>query len=722
MTGRAASLLHLPPETRISPKDSYHPPMFDVSQVNLHYGERHILKNATFKIDNGERAAIIGPNGEGKSTLLKIIAGVISPESGSVSYPVKTEIGYLPQDVIIETDRTVEEECRTVFQEVLDHEQEMRDIESTMGNAQDTDSPEFHAMTERYDFLMHECMRRDIYSMDSTIGKVMTGLGFSPKDLQKPCNEFSGGWQMRIALGKILLSNPDILLLDEPTNHLDIETISWLADWLANHDGSLLMVSHERFFMDRLVNKVVEVDRGNIVVYRGNYTESLIKRDERRDMQRRAFENQQLELGHLQKFIDRFRYQASKASLVQSRIKQVERMDIIEAPTEDQGTIAFKFPPAPRCGKEVLMAEGIDKSYGPLSVLKNIDFTLYRGEKVALVGVNGAGKSTLMKILAQKTDSDAGKIVHGTGVEMEYFAQYDYEDLHEDNTVHGEFLSKAPLAVSNRARDILGAFLFRKDDVEKKIAMLSGGEKTRLRLARMLCGRANLLLMDEPTNHLDIGSRLTLENALRQYDGAVVLVSHDHYFLNNVCTRVVEIRDGQAFSYPGNYDDYIRLKERMMEIEAGGNGNGSSNGNGKATEAPALRPSPTASANTGAAAKSNAKTSGSAVAELELTKEEKKSLNDDRNRLMKDLKKAQKDLIQLEAAAVAADEAVQEMEAALSSPGNGANADKLAKLSRDLKTARETAQKAETAWTTLQVTVDDLEAELQTVQEKLGQV
>ncbi|MDX1971954.1 MAG: ATP-binding cassette domain-containing protein [Candidatus Sumerlaeia bacterium] len=699
--------------------------MFDVSQVNLHYGERHILKNATFKIDNGERAAIIGPNGEGKSTLLKVIAGLITPESGSVSTIYGAEIGYLPQDVIIETDRSVEEECRTVFQEVLDHEAEMREIEEKMGHATDTDSPDFVAMTERYDYLMHECMRRDIYTMDSTIGKVMTGLGFSPKDLQKPCNTFSGGWQMRIALGKILLSNPDVLLLDEPTNHLDIETINWLADWLSNHDGSLLMVSHERFFMDRLVNKVVELDRGNVIVYRGNYTESLIKRQERRENQRRAYENQQIELGQLQRFIDRFRYQASKASLVQSRIKQVERMDIIEAPSEDQGTIAFEFPSAPRCGKEVLMGTGIRKSYGPLNVLKGIDFNLYRGEKVALVGVNGAGKSTLMKILAQKDSSDAGTIVHGSGVEMEYFAQYDYEDLHPDNTVLGEFLSKAPLSVSNKARDILGAFLFRKDDVEKKISMLSGGEKTRLRLARMLCGKANLLLMDEPTNHLDIGSRLTLENALQQYDGAVVLVSHDHYFLNNVVTRIVEIRDGQAFSFPGNYEDYTRMKERITALEQQ-NGTPQSAAqllaNTSVAVPVAVKAAPTASLNAGAPEKAQkeSKTSSS-TAVMELSKEEKKALNDERNQLMKDLKKLQKDLAALEEAALTADEALQELEAALSNPKNASNPDALAKLSRELPKAREAAQKAEHAWTSHQMAVDEMESRLREVQDKLGQ-
>ncbi|MCC5877427.1 MAG: ABC-F family ATP-binding cassette domain-containing protein [Candidatus Sumerlaeia bacterium] len=534
--------------------------MFDVQDVSLSYGERVILQNASFKVEDGERAAIIGPNGTGKSTLLKIIAGTIRQESGQISIPKNTQIGYLPQDIELNSSRTVLEECRTVFEVLLRYEQEMRELEGKMAEV-DPESAEFDTIADRYEFLLHETQRRDLYSMDSTIGRVLDGLGFKVEDQERPCDEFSGGWQMRIALAKLLLQNPETLLLDEPTNHLDIESIEWLASWIKTHEGSVLMVSHERAFMDTLVTKVLEIDRANLFVYRGNYSESLIKRAERREHHRRTFENQQREIQHVQKFVDRFRYQASKAALVQSRIKQLEKIERIEAPLDDQGTIHFKFPPASRSAKEVLIATGIGKVYGDKRVLRGIDLTVFRGEKIALVGVNGAGKTTLMRILAGRDGNHEGSFSYGASVEHAYFAQYDKEDLHPNNTVLGEFLSTAPLSVSEKARGILGAFLFSGDDVQKSISVLSGGERTRLRLAKMLCGNANLLMLDEPTNHLDIGSRLTLEEALRQYEGSVLLVSHDRYFLDNVVTRVVEISDGSVASYPGNYSEYLSLKE-----------------------------------------------------------------------------------------------------------------------------------------------------------------
>lgn len=660
--------------------------MFDVQEVSLAYGERVIVERASFKIEDGERAAIIGPNGAGKSTILKIICGLLKPDSGVVSVPKNTDIGYLPQEITLTSTLSVLEECRSVYADLLQAEEEMRRLEHDMSDV-DHDSPEFHRIADRYEYLMHETQRRDIYSMDSTIGKVLDGLGFKPKDQQRRCDEFSGGWQMRICLAKILLQNPDILLLDEPTNHLDIESIEWLAEWIKGHEGSVLMVSHERSFMDALTSKIVELDRGEAVVYRGNYSDAQVKRLERRDLQRRTYENQQQQIAHIQKFIDRFRYQASKAALVQSRVKQLDKIERVEAPTEDQGTISFRFPPAPRSAKEVIVAENIRKSYGQNVVLDDVEFTLYRGEKVALVGVNGAGKTTLMRILAQRDSDASGKVEYGANVDRAYFAQYDYEGLHQDNNVLGEFLSEAPLSVSEKARGILGAFLFSGDDVEKKISMLSGGERTRLRLAKMLCGKANLLLLDEPTNHLDIGSRLTLEEALRQYDGAVVLVSHDRYFLDNVVTRVVEIADGKATSYPGNYADYLALKELRGQPAADG-------GNNQVV--------PTARVDV------DKLTADIANTPKKESQAERRARQDKEKQAKNRLRKVEKEIGEHEEMIYQLEEAIRELENGLADPSNAADYDKLAMLTKKLESVSAKKVDVESNWIALQEEAEEL--------------
>lgn len=651
--------------------------MFDVQNVSLSYGARQILDGATFKVEDGERAAIIGPNGTGKSTLLKIVAGLLKPESGAISIPRTHEIGYLPQDMELDSSRSVLEECKTVFEEVMEHEREMRVLEDRMAHV-DHESEEFQEIGDRYEYLMHETERRDLYSMDATVGRVLTGLGFKVTDLDRPCNEFSGGWQMRICLAKILLQNPDVLLLDEPTNHLDIETIVWLADWIKQHEGSVLMVSHERFFMDALCQKVIEIERSKVIVYRGNYSEAQVKRAERREMQRRTYENQQNEIQHIQKFVDRFRYQASKAALVQSRVKQLERIERVEAPTEDEGTIHFRFPPSPRSAKDVLIVEGIHKAFGAKKVLKDISLSIYRGEKIALVGVNGAGKTTLMRILAGRDPEYTGKVTFGSNVDMGYFAQYDREDLHPNNTVLGEFLSTAPLSVSDKARGVLGAFLFSGDDVEKKISMLSGGERTRLRLAKMLCGKTNLLLMDEPTNHLDIGSRLTLERALQQYEGAVLLVSHDRYFLDNVATRVVEISEGEAIVYPGTYSEYLERKERL-------------NGAGWDAAPPPPKPAPTES-----------------VTPKE-TNDERRERQQREKEAKNRLRKVEKGIEENEELMSKLEELIRQIENEMAKPEVATNPGRLSELTTKLQKAHSKREEAEAAWLELTAEKEELE-------------
>jgi len=658
--------------------------MFDVQNVSLSYGSRQILEEASFKVEDGERAAIIGPNGAGKSTMLKVIAGVLKQEKGAISFPNNTEIGYLPQDLEILSDRSVLDECKTVFQAVLDHEKEMRLLEDKMSHTEHG-TPEFDKIADRYEYLLHETQRRDLYSMDATIGKVLDGLGFKPKDYIRPCSEFSGGWQMRICLAKLLLQNPDVLLLDEPTNHLDIESIEWLAGWIKQHEGCVLMVSHERAFMDALVTKVIEVERARVIVYRGNYSEAQVKRGERREMAQRTFENQQREIEHIQKFVDRFRYQASKANLVQSRIKQLERIERVEAPLADQGTISFRFPSAPRSAKEVLVAEKISKAYGAAVILHGVGITIYRGEKVALVGVNGAGKTTFMRVLAGRDTEFEGKRSIGANVDIAYFAQYDREDLHPDNNVLGEFMSNAPLSVSDKARGILGAFLFSGDDVEKKISVLSGGERTRLRLAKMLCGNANLLLLDEPTNHLDIGSRLTLENALRQYEGAIALVSHDRYFLDNVVTRVVEISNGSATSYPGNYSDYLLMKELQ---EANGTSTTPKN-NGNRVDAKALA----AQLSTIPGRESN----------------DDRRERQDREKTSKNrLRKAEKEVEEHEELLYQLEEAIRLLENQLASPAVATNFTAAQETTRKLEKAQTQKAEVESRWIELQEEVEGL--------------
>ncbi|MCX7049792.1 MAG: ATP-binding cassette domain-containing protein [Candidatus Sumerlaeota bacterium] len=540
------------------------PLMISAANITVFLGGRKILDNATFRVGDSERAAIVGPNGAGKSTLLKAVAGLVSPEAGGeIALPKGATIGYLPQVAQLNSARTIRDEMRSVFAEALMAFSEMTELEHQMGEV-DHVSEEFQRIAKRYDYLMETIHRLDAYAMDSHIGVISAGLGFKASDLDRACGEFSGGWQMRVELAKVLLARPGILLLDEPTNHLDLESIQWLEDWIMSLQSSVLFVSHERSFMDRLADRIFEISRNQLTIYKGNYTDYLDERDERRVIQQRAFENQQREIEKAELFISRFRYQANKAASVQSRVKMLDKVERLHAPEAELGTIHFKFPQPPRSGKEVVTLENVAQRYGNLTVFENVNRIIYRGEKVALVGVNGAGKSTLMKIVAGLLEPTEGRCFLGSNVAMQYFAQYEHDVLHPSWTVQQALYAVAPIGEAQKARDVAGAFLFTGEDVEKPVTVLSGGERTRLRLAMMLFSPSNLLLLDEPTNHLDIGSRQTLEDALKRYDGTLVMVSHDRTFVDKVATRIIEVHNGKVEEFWGAYRDY--LKKHLQEM------------------------------------------------------------------------------------------------------------------------------------------------------------
>ena len=535
---------------------------FSVTDITCLLGGRKVLDKASFRVGDGEKVVLVGENGSGKSTLLKIVAGLLTPDSGDVSYPKGTTIGYLPQEAIIETDRTLLEDLLFVFKDLVAAQKEMEELEHLMAET-DPDSREFEKISHRYDHLQHEMIRRGGYSLESEIGKVTAGLGFTATDLDRPCRLFSGGWQMRILLARLLLQKPDIMLLDEPTNHLDLESILWLEDWIRSSPCDLMMVSHERAFMDNLATRTFELHLGTVSFYKGNYSAYLSQREERYEQMRRARENQQQQINQIQRFIDKNRADNSRAAQVQSRIRILEAMEILPLPPRYK-SIHFAFPQPDRGNKDVITLVNCDKAYGDKPVLAPFDLTVYRGERVALVGLNGAGKSTLMRILAGTEKPSHGKRIVGPQTVIESFSQYQHDELNPSKTVLDSLYEKMPLDQSANARNILGAFLFSGDDVFKPVSVLSGGEKTRLRLARMLFSRANCLLMDEPTNHLDVASRGTLEQALTRYEGTLVFVSHDRVFMDRLAQKVIEIHEGSLRHYPGNFTDYLHAKQREV--------------------------------------------------------------------------------------------------------------------------------------------------------------
>ena len=539
--------------------------MINIEKVHLSLGGRPILRGVDLTIKDGECLAVVGPNGCGKSTLLRAIAGFEHPDTGAIRMPKHTTVGYLPQEADMDVEHSLEEELLGAFVEVQSAIREMALLAEQMGKV-DPDSADHARIVRRYAECAHLVEHQDGYALESKVARIAAGLGFSPEDLSRSCRDFSGGWRMRILLAKLLLRTPDVILLDEPTNHLDLESTLWLEDWIEKCGRTVVLVSHETATMDRLAERIVCLESGKAEVYTGNYTHYLTSSRLRREARWEAYTRQQKEIAAIETFISRFRAHASRAALVQSRIKQLEKIKRIEPPFHPTA-IHFTFPKAPESYHDVLTLRNLGHAYGAKRVFSGINLTIHRGEKIGLVGVNGAGKSTLLRILAGRETPSGGECLFGRKVASVHFAQYDTETLTADTTLLDAISTVAPAGEASRARDLLGAFLFSGDDVMKPLSALSGGERTRFRLARILFSPANLLLLDEPTNHLDITSRATVEKALTAYTGTMVIVSHDRAFTDRVTSKIVEIDDGSVRVYPGKYSDYLAYKQRVIAEE-----------------------------------------------------------------------------------------------------------------------------------------------------------
>jgi ATP-binding cassette subfamily F protein 3 len=524
--------------------------------VSKAYGGQALLRDCSWRIGRGERIGLVGPNGAGKTTVCRILAGVEEPNEGRVHRDSGVTVGYLPQEVGASEAGTVLAEALGGFEEVWRLEAELERLAALMaGPGADP------ALTEVYGDVQHRFEALGGYRLEAQAKVILDGLGFKPGELHRPLGEFSGGWRMRAALARLLLLRPDLLLLDEPTNHLDLESLQWLESFLASYEGSVVLVSHDRYFLNRMVTAIADLAGGAVTVYPGDYDHFLVEREARHALLEARQRNQAKRVAEIERFIERFRYQATKARQVQSRIKMLEKLERVEVEGAARH-IHFRFPQPPRTGRLVVRLSGVHKAYGDNVVYAGVDFAAERGDRVALVGVNGAGKSTLLKMLSGVLRPDRGERTLGAHVAVHYYAQHQLDALDPTRTVFEELEQVAPEAGVTRLRTILGSFLFGGDAVDKRVAVLSGGEKARLALAKMLVRPAALLCMDEPTNHLDLASKEVLEEALAGFTGTIVFISHDRYFINRIATHVVEVDGGRLTTHLGNYDDYLARKSR----------------------------------------------------------------------------------------------------------------------------------------------------------------
>ena len=539
--------------------------MISIQNLSIHFTGQDLFTDINFMIREKDRIGLVGKNGAGKTTLIRIIAGLEQPSHGGVVMSDDVTIGYLPQEKNIHSTKTVLEETMTAFEEYHQIEKNLAKLQDELSQRTDYESDSYQRLCERMSALNERLTLIGGHNVEGEAERILVGLGFDHEDMQREMNEFSNGWQMRVELAKILLRKPKLLLLDEPTNHLDIESIQWLENYLKNYYGAIFMVSHDRAFLDHITIRTIEISGGKIYDYKCAYTEFVERREERIDMQKAAFDNQQREIKEIEAFIERFRYKATKAKQVQSRVKQLEKMDMVEIDDRDKSVMHFKFPPAPHSGKVTLELSHVSKSYGEKNILNDINLLIPRGEKIAFVGRNGEGKSTLSKIIAGVLDH-TGEVKLGHEVKIGYYAQNQQDMLDTEKTVFETLDDVATGDMRVKVKSLLGAFLFSGETIDKKVKVLSGGEKARLSLAKMLLFPTNLLILDEPTNHLDMLSKDILKSALIQFDGTLIVVSHDRDFLQGLTTKVYEFKKPHIKEYIGDIYDFLEEK-RLKELD-----------------------------------------------------------------------------------------------------------------------------------------------------------
>ncbi len=628
--------------------------MLSAKDITIQYGQRYLFREVSFTVGAHDRIGLVGSNGTGKSTLLKILAGISQADSGSVNKARYVTVGYLPQEGITSSGKSLYEEAESAFEDVILVREELEEARQKMEEL-DPSAPEYMDTLEVFGELQLKLEDLDAFRIKSRIEQVLSGLGFSRDDFRRQTEEFSGGWQMRIEMAKLLLKEPSVLLLDEPTNHLDIESLQWLDEKLQTYNGAVVLVSHDRAFLDSITGRTWALGLGKLEEYSGNYTFFEKERSVRREQQLNAFRNQQQQIKQTEQFIERFRYKATKARQVQSRIKQLEKIEQIEI-EDGEEEIHFHFPQARQSGSIVVEFKNVLKSYGSKHVFSDLNYSIERGDRIAVVGVNGAGKSTFVRMLAGVEPYDSGEIATGYNVVPSYFAQHQAEELDLSSDVLGIVDSVATGDIRTKLRTILGAFLFRGDDVFKRVSVLSGGEKSRLALAKMLLQPANLLIMDEPTNHLDMKSKKVLQEALLEYEGTFVIVSHDRAFLDPIVNKVTEFSHGSVREFRGNVSDYIYKKK----LEADRSGTGVREARRSQTDA------------------------GERIADVS-TKERRRMEAERRNVLAKELKPLNDELKKVESAISRMEGRRKEIEALMNNPEFYRNGEDARKVSTEYK-------------------------------------